>query len=50
MAAYDESPLKGPAHSRNNIWIAATATFHDLALVTRDQHIGDVEELVVVAW
>ncbi len=34
----------------NDIWIAALARQHDLTLVSRDAHFGDVEGLEVQAW
>lgn len=34
----------------NEIWIAAIAQQHDLALVTRDGHFGLVENLAVATW
>lgn len=41
---------KGRPIPENDVWIAATATCHDLVLVTRDRHFLDVEGLAVAAW
>ena len=41
---------KGRPIPENDVWIAATAIRHELLLVTRDQHFGDVEGLTVTAW
>jgi len=42
--------LKGRPLPENDIWIAALALQHDLALVTRDAHFQEVENLQTVAW
>ena len=34
----------------NDIWIAACALQHDLALVTRDLHFDEIDNLRVVHW
>jgi predicted nucleic acid-binding protein len=41
---------KGRPLPENDIWIAATATYHQLVLVTRDRHSHDVDELIVAEW
>jgi tRNA(fMet)-specific endonuclease VapC len=41
---------KGRPLPENDIWIAATAKHHELVLVTRDRHFGDVDDLLVEAW
>jgi tRNA(fMet)-specific endonuclease VapC len=41
---------KGRPIPENDIWIAATATCHELVLVTRDQHFHDVDGLTVSTW
>jgi tRNA(fMet)-specific endonuclease VapC len=41
---------KGRPIPENDIWIAATATCHELVLVTRDQHFRDVDGLTVSRW
>jgi tRNA(fMet)-specific endonuclease VapC len=41
---------KGRPIPENDIWIAATAACHELVLVTRDQHFGDVDGLTVAVW
>ena len=42
--------LKGRPIPENDIWIAAMALQHGLALATRDAHFSEVEGLEVVAW
>lgn len=42
--------VKGRPLPENDIWIAAIALEHDLALVSRDAHFGEVERLKVTAW
>jgi tRNA(fMet)-specific endonuclease VapC len=37
--------LKGRPIPENDIWIAALAIQHDLALVTRDEHFKEIENL-----
>ncbi|WP_201568278.1 MULTISPECIES: type II toxin-antitoxin system VapC family toxin [unclassified Imperialibacter] len=34
----------------NDVWIAALAIEHDIALVTADQHFSHIKELETVAW
>ncbi|MFN0289866.1 type II toxin-antitoxin system VapC family toxin [Pedobacter helvus] len=34
----------------NDIWIAATAIQHKLALSTRDKHFNQIKDLNVLAW
>ena len=41
---------KGRPIPENDVWIAATATCHDLTLVTRDSHFFDVDGLRVATW
>lgn len=41
---------KGRPIPENDIWIAATAVCHGLVLVTRDQHFGEVDGVIVKAW
>jgi len=41
---------KGRPIPENDIWIAATATCHDLVLITRDRHFLDVDGLSVATW
>jgi tRNA(fMet)-specific endonuclease VapC len=41
---------KGRPIPENDIWIAAIAQQHDLALVTRDDHFNEVENLETIAW
>ena len=42
--------LKGHPIPENDIWIAAVALQHDLALVTRDTHFNEIENLKTVVW
>ena len=42
--------LKGHPIPENDIWIAAVAIQHDLALVTRDAHFKEIENLKIVMW
>jgi tRNA(fMet)-specific endonuclease VapC len=42
--------MKGRPIPENDIWIAAIALQHDLALVTRDEHFNEIESLKVVTW
>ncbi len=42
--------LKGKPIPENDMWIAAIALRHDLTLVTRDAHFGNVEELRIERW
>lgn len=41
---------KGKPLPENDIWIAAVAMQHQLALVTRDGHFDEIQELNVEAW
>jgi tRNA(fMet)-specific endonuclease VapC len=41
---------KGRPIPENDIWIAATATGHELVLVSRDRHFLDVDGLTVDTW
>ena len=41
---------KGRPIPENDIWIAATAVQHDLAVATRDPHFDYVENLSVEPW
>lgn len=41
---------KGRPIPNNDIWIAAIAIQHDLTLVTRDAHFGEVDTLRVQRW
>lgn len=41
---------QGKPLPENDIWIAAIAHTHGLALVTRDRHFEDVASLRVVVW
>jgi len=34
----------------NDIWIAAVVRQHDLTLITRDNHFGQVQDLKTQAW
>jgi tRNA(fMet)-specific endonuclease VapC len=38
---------KGRPLPENDIWIAATAKYHELVLATRDQHFREVDELQI---
>lgn len=42
--------LKGKPIPENDIWIAALALQHDLVLVTRDAHFGEVPNLALESW
>ncbi len=46
----DDLRRKGRPIPENDIWIAATALRHELALVTRDSHFEHVAELRVEQW
>jgi tRNA(fMet)-specific endonuclease VapC len=41
---------KGRPIPENDIWIAATAMQHNLMLITRDGHFGEVDGLGIEAW
>ena len=42
--------VKGRPIPENDMWIAAVAMQHDLTLVSRDAHLGEVEGLKLEAW
>jgi len=42
--------IKGHPIPENDIWIAAVALQHDLALATRDTHFNEIENLKTVVW
>jgi len=46
----DDLRRKGRPVPENDVWIAATALRHDLALVTRDAHFEHVAELQIGRW
>ena len=41
---------KGKPIPENDIWIAALSLQNILALVTRDQHFNDIDNLVIKRW
>jgi len=41
---------KGRPIPENDIWIAATAMYHELQLASRDRHFLDIEGLSTVRW
>ena len=41
---------KGRPLPENDIWIAATAKYHELVLVTRDRHFREVDDLRIADW
>ena len=41
---------KGRPLPENDIWVAAVALQHGLALATRDAHFNEIASLTVVAW
>ena len=41
---------KGRPIPENDIWIAAIARQYDLAVVTRDAHFGEIENLTTESW
>jgi tRNA(fMet)-specific endonuclease VapC len=41
---------KGRSIPDNDVWIAAIALEHNLVLVTRDAHFGNVENLSIERW
>jgi predicted nucleic acid-binding protein len=48
---YKDLRAKGRPIPTNDLWIAAAAMEHGLALVSRDRHFGEVEGLRVgMAW
>jgi tRNA(fMet)-specific endonuclease VapC len=42
--------IKGRPIPENDIWIAAIARQHDLALTTRDTHFNEIENIRVIIW
>jgi tRNA(fMet)-specific endonuclease VapC len=42
--------LRGRPIPENDLWIAAMAIQHELALATRDEHFDQIESLAVVPW
>jgi len=46
----DDLRRKGRPVPENDVWIAATALRHGLALVTRDSHFEHVDKLRVERW
>jgi tRNA(fMet)-specific endonuclease VapC len=46
----DHLRLKGRPILENDMWIAATAMQHQLTLVTRDAHFGEVDGLALLVW
>lgn len=46
----NELRIKGQPIPENDMWIAAVALRHDLTLVTRDAHFGNVEDLRTELW
>lgn len=46
----NELRLKGRPLPENDIWIAATARWHDLVLASRDNHFREVEGLKMEMW
>jgi tRNA(fMet)-specific endonuclease VapC len=42
--------LRGRPIPENDLWIAAIALQHELALATRDEHFDPIESLAVVSW
>lgn len=41
---------KGRPIPENDLWSAANASEHGLALVTRDEHFDDIEGLLIERW
>jgi tRNA(fMet)-specific endonuclease VapC len=41
---------KGKPLPENDIWIAATATCHELILVTRDHHFAHIDDVHTASW
>lgn len=41
---------KGQSIPENDVWIAAIALEYNLVLVTRDNHFGNVDDLVIERW
>lgn len=46
----NELRLKGRPIPENDIWIAAIAIRHGLAVVTRDHHFNEISELPIEVW
>jgi tRNA(fMet)-specific endonuclease VapC len=46
----DELRRRGRPIPENDIWVAALALQHDLTLVSRDEHFGQVQSLRAEAW
>jgi tRNA(fMet)-specific endonuclease VapC len=46
----DALRVKGRPIPENDIWIAATALQHHLALITRDEHFNEIDALEVLVW
>ena len=46
----DELRKRGRRIPENDIWVAALALQHDLTLVSRDEHFGQVSSLRAEAW
>ena len=46
----NELRQKGRPIPENDIWVAAIAQQHDLILVTRDKHFGEIENLKQEMW
>ena len=42
--------LKGRPIPENDIWIAAIALQHNLMLISRDAHLGEIESLSMAMW
>ena len=49
-AIRDALRRKGRPIPDNDIWVAAIALHHGLTLMTRDEHLGEVEGLAVGSW
>lgn len=54
--AYRYGEIKNALHRKgrpipeNDIWIAAVALQHDLALITRDTHFNEIDGLKATVW
>ncbi|MDT8392186.1 MAG: type II toxin-antitoxin system VapC family toxin [Lentisphaeria bacterium] len=46
----DELRAKGSPIPENDIWIAALARQHGIALVSRDEHFKVVDDIELIAW
>ena len=46
----DQLQKRGRPIPENDIWVAALALQHDLTLVSRDEHFGQVQSLRAEAW